>query len=112
MESLVATAFVFALIAIVVQVAFVVVARDAAQTAVTAAARRAGRPGADFDAERIRLAADLARIVPGATDVMASIEGGPTAVTARASIDWAPPGPNLIPLTLHATATAPLVIPP
>jgi hypothetical protein len=111
-ESLVATAFVFVLIAMIVQVAFVVVARDAAQTAVTAAARRAGRPGADLDAERIRLADDLARIVPGATDVTASVETGSATVTARASMRWAPPGPDLIPVTLRADAIAPLVIPP
>jgi hypothetical protein len=103
---------VFVLIAIVVQVAFVVVARDAAQTAVTATARRAGRPSADLDAERIRLANDLARIVPGATEVTASIESGAGSVTARATIQWAPPGPDLIPITLHANATAPLVVPP
>lgn len=112
MESLVATAFVFVLIAMIVQVAFVVVARDAAQTAVTAAARRSGRPNADLDAERIRLADDVAAIVPGATEVTASIDVGRAEATARVSIRWAPPGPDLIPITLHADASAPLVIPP
>lgn len=112
MESLVATAFVFVLIAMIVQVAFVVVARDAAQTAATAAARRSGRPNADLDAERIRLADDVAAIVPGATEVTASIDVGRAEATARVSIRWAPPGPDLIPITLHADASAPLVIPP
>ena len=112
MESLVATAVVFLLIAIVTQVAFVVVARDTAQTAVTAAARRAGRPDADLGVERARLAEELARVVPGAAGVTTSLEATATAVTARASIQWSPPGPDLIPITLHATATAPMVVPP
>lgn len=112
MESLVATAVVFLLIAIVTQVAFVVVARDTAQTAVTAAARRAGRPDADLGVERARLAEELARVVPGAAEVTTSLEAKATAVTASASIQWSPPGPDLIPITLHATATAPMVVPP
>jgi hypothetical protein len=111
-ESLVATAVVFLLIAIVTQVAFVVVARDTAQTAVTASARRAGRPGADLEAEGSRLADELTRVVPGAVEVTTSLDAEATAVTARASIQWSPPGPDLIPITLHAAATAPIVVPP
>ncbi len=112
MESLVATAVIFLLIAIITQVAFVVVARDTAQTAVAAAARRAGRPGADLTAERSRLAAELARVVPGATGVTTALELDERAVTARASIQWSPPGPDLIPITLHAEATSLVVIAP
>jgi hypothetical protein len=111
-ESLVATAVVFLLIAIVTQVAFVVVARDTAQTAVTAAARRSGRPGADLTVERVRLAEELTRVVPGAVGVTTSLDSDATAVTASASIQWSPPGPDLIPITLKATATAPMVVPP
>ena len=112
MESLVATAVVFLLIAIVTQVAFVVVARDAAQTAVAAAARRAGRPGADLGVESARLTEELTRVVPGAIGVTASLDAEATAVTARASIRWSPPGPDLIPIELHAASTAPMVVPP
>jgi len=111
-ESLVATGVVFLLIAIVTQVAFVVVARDTAQTAVAAAARRAGRPGADLTAEHSRLTDELSRIVPGATEVVASLESDDGSVTARASIQWSPPGPDLIPITLHAEATSLAVVPP
>ena len=112
MESLVATAVVFLLIAIVTQVAFVVVARDTAQTAVTAAARRAGRPGADLEVEGSRLADELTRVVPGASSVNAFVESDGVAVTARAAIRWLPPGPDLIPITVHASSTAPIVVPP
>jgi hypothetical protein len=111
-ESLAATAVVFLLIAIVTQAAFVVVARDTAQTAVTAAARRAGRPGADLEAERLRLADELIRVVPGAIEVTTSLTTEATVVNAQAAIQWSPPGPDLIPITLHAAATAPMVAPP
>jgi hypothetical protein len=111
-ESLIATALVFLLIAIVTQVAFVVVARDTAQAAVTAAARRAGRPGADLEVVRARLTNELIRVVPGAVEVVTSLNADETAVTARASIQWSPPGPDLIPITLHTAATAPMVVPP
>jgi hypothetical protein len=108
----VATAVVFLLIAIVSQAAFVVVARDTAQTAVTAAARRAGRPGADLEAERSRLANELISVVPGAVEVTTSLTTEATVVTAQAAIQWSPPGPDLVPITLHASATAPMVVPP
>ncbi len=111
-ESLAATAVIFLLIVIITQVAFVVVARDTAQTAVAAAARRAGRPGSDLGIEVSRLKDELARIVPGASDVNAFIESDGVGVTARAAIRWLPPGPNLIPITLHAASTAPIVVPP
>jgi hypothetical protein len=112
LESLVATAVIFLLIAIITQVAFVVVARDTAQTAVAAASRRAGRPGADLTVERARLADELGRVVPGATGVAAAVESNGRAVTARAAIQWSPPGPDLIPITLHAEATSLVVIAP
>ena len=113
MESLVATAVVFLLIAIVTQVAFVVVARDTAQTAVTAAARDAPAGRVRISrVERARLAEELTRVVPGAAGVTTSLDAEATAVTASASIQWSPPGPDLIPITLHATATAPMVVPP
>ncbi len=111
-ESLAATAVIFLLIVIVTQVAFVVVARDAAQTAVAAAARRAGRPGSDLNNEAVRLEAEIARIVPGASAVSASIEPNGSGITARAAIRWLPPGPDLIPITINAASTAPRVVPP
>ena len=111
-ESLAATAVIFLLIVIITQVAFIVVARDTAQTAVAAAARRAGRPGGDLGVETVRLESELARIVPGAASVEAFIESDGVGVTARAAIRWLPPGPDLIPITINAASTAPMVVPP
>lgn len=111
-ESLVATAIIFLLIVIITQVAFVVVAQNTARTAVSAAARRAGRPGSEAAVEQQRLTEELTRIVPGASDVAAFIEYHETGVAARAVIRWVPPGPDLVPITLRVDAVAPLVVPP
>ncbi|MEN8234267.1 MAG: hypothetical protein ABFR89_05025 [Actinomycetota bacterium] len=111
-ESLAATAVVFLLIVIVTQVAFAVVARDSAAAAVSAAARRAGRPGADLEVEQTRLADELSRVVAGATEVTALIQTDGSRVSVRAGIRWLPPGPNLVPITLRASSTAPMVVPP
>jgi len=111
-ESLVATAIVFLLIVIITQVAFVVVAQNTARTAVSAAARRAGRPGSVAGIEQQRLVEELGSVVPGASDIVATVEYDETGVATSASIRWAPPGPDLIPITLRVTAHAPRVVPP
>jgi len=111
-ESLVATAVVFLLIVIITQVAFVVVAQSTARTAVSAAARRAGRPGSASAVEQQRLAEELGSVVPGASDIVATVEYDEAGVAASAVIRWVPPGPDLIPITLRVTAHAPLVVPP
>ena len=59
----------FILLTLIVQVAGAAVARHAAEAAVSAAARRAARPGALVAVEEERLAADLATALPGATGV-------------------------------------------
>lgn|GEM_PF-1149340 len=111
-ESLVATAVVFLLIVIVTEIAFAIVAQTTTRTAVMATARRAGRPGSIPGVEQQRLADELARIVPGASRVDAVVEFDSGSVTAHAEVRWIPPGPDLVPITLSATATAPLVVPP
>lgn len=111
-ESLAATAVIFLLIVIVTQIAFVVVARETAQTAVNAAARRAVRPGTDLNVEAARLEVELGRVMPGASSVSASIKFDGVGITAQAAIRWLPPGPDLIPITIHAASTAPMVVPP
>ena len=111
-ESLAAMAVVFMLFLVVTQVAFGVVARDTAQSAVEAAARRASRAGADPAAEAARLEAEIMRIVPGATSVEVVIEPAEADVSAGAAIRWLPPGPDLVPVTIRTTAIAARVIPP
>ena len=69
----------FILLTLIVQVAGAAVARHAAEAAVSAAARRAARPGALVAVEEERLAADLATALPGATGVDVGIEMRPRA---------------------------------
>lgn len=111
-ESLAATATIFLLVVVVTQVAFAVVARDATEAAVSAASRRAGRPGADFGVESARLVAELSRVVAGAVDANAIVESDGSNVRVQAGFRWVPPGPDLIPITIRASSVSPLVVPP
>ena len=60
-------AVVFLILVIVVQLAFVLVAREVSQSAVDAAARRAARPTADLLVVQERLTEELAAVVPAHT---------------------------------------------
>lgn len=111
-ESLAAMAVVFLLLVIIVQLAFVLVAREVSQSAVDAAARRAARPAADLIAIEQRLADELSAVVPGAQGVSASVRATGEGIDVRASITWAPPGPDLVPVVIQAEATSPIAVPP
>lgn len=102
-------AVLFLLLVVVVQAALLVVARQAAQAAVDAAARRAARWDGDAATAQERLAAELASVVPGATDVEAEVRRGPTTATATAALGWSPPGPDLVPVTIRVVARAAVV---
>ena len=111
-ESLAAMAVFFMLLVIIVQLAFVLVAREVSQTAVDAAARRAARPSADLIAVEQRLSSELASVVPGAQHVEASVWTNGERVDVGATIMWAPPGPELVPVVINVEATSVVVVPP
>ena len=111
-ESLAAMAVFFMLLVIIVQLAFVIVAREVARTAVDAAARRAARPAADLVQVEKRLTEELAAVVPGAQGVDASVRLTAEDVEVDAKITWAPPGPDLVPVVIRVESTAQLVVPP
>jgi hypothetical protein len=111
-ESLAAMAVVFMLLVVVVQLAFVLVAHEVSQSAVDAAARRAARPTADLVAIEQRLIEELSAVVPGAQEVDASVQAKGESIEVQASIAWAPPGPDLIPVVIQARASTPIAIPP
>lgn len=102
----------FLLLVLVVQAAFVVVARNAAEAAVAASARRAARPGADLVDERASLAAVLASTVPGARDVAVAVGRDADAGRASAEFSWDPPGPDWLPFRMRVTAEVPAAVPP
>ncbi len=102
----------FILLTLIVQVAGAALARHAAEAAVSAAARRAARPGALASVEEERLAADLATALPGATRVKVNIEMRPKRALASARFRWLPPGPDWLPLTIVVQGSAPRMVPP
>jgi hypothetical protein len=102
----------FLLLTLLVQVGAAVAAREAAQSAVAATARRAALPGADAGTERSRLVGMLASTIPGARDVEVSVTRDDSTVTAGAGFRWIPPGPDWTPVEIHVDARVPLVVPP
>ncbi len=100
----------FILLTLIVQVAGAAVARNAAEAAVGAAARRAARPGALVAVEEQRLAADLSVAIPGATGVDVGIEMRPKRALATARFRWRPPGPDWLPLTIVVRGSAPRAV--
>jgi hypothetical protein len=59
-----------------------------------------------------RLIEELSAVVPGAQEVDASVRAKGESIDVQASISWAPPGPDLIPVVIQARASTPIVIPP
>ena len=102
----------FMLLVIVVQLAFVLVAKEVSQSAVDAAARRAARPSASLVVVEQRLTAELAAVVPGAQQVEASVRSTADRVDVDATILWAPPGPDLVPVVIRVAATSAVAVPP
>ena len=102
----------FLLLALVAQVAFAVVARNAAEAAVAASARRAARPGADVAQEQATLTEILTATVPGAHDLSVAVARADGMGTARARFDWDPPGPDWLPLRIAVRAEVPVAEPP
>ena len=112
LEGVAALAVAFLLLALIVQVAFVVVARNAAEAAVAASARRAARPGTDLGQEQASLAAVLAATVPGAHDLRVAVTSDGEQGRAEARFAWDPPGPDWLPIRIAVDAEVPVVAPP
>lgn len=101
----------FVVLTIIVQIGFLVVARGAASTAVEGAVRRVATSG-DLAAVEQRLARDLRATVPGASGTEISVTSNGRMATGTVSFDWAPPGPDLLPIRISITRAAPVVVPP
>ncbi len=102
----------FVLVTVIVQVGFLVVARNGAATALDAAVR-----GAALDVERAeeteaRLERDIRATVPGVTNLAVSIEVDPSRVHGQVHFDWIPPGPDFIPVSVSVDRFAAVVVPP
>ena len=100
------------MLAVVVQLSALVFARTQAEAAASQAARRAAIPGMALD----EIEQDLARIVeatvPGVDAVTATVVSTAGGSEAAVTIDWAPPGPDLLRLTFTVEAVSRSVDPP
>ena len=112
LEGIVAMGVFFLLIAVVVQLGFLVIARSAVSASMEAAARRAAVPESDTSDERARLRTEIQAVVPGIKIVDTSIKRSLEDVTVRATFEWTPPGPNLIPIQFTLERSHASVVPP
>jgi len=111
LEGLASMFVFFIVLTLIVQIGILVVARGAAATALEGALRRAVVTG-DVSVAEERLARDLPATVPGTDDADISVTLDAEVMTGTVSFDWVPPGPNLMPIRISVTRTAPLVVPP
>ncbi|MFQ5948691.1 MAG: hypothetical protein ACE5KX_07515, partial [Acidimicrobiia bacterium] len=88
------------------QVALATTARNSAEAAVAASARRAARPGADPGYEAASLEHLLAAGLPGARNVAVTVTVDLTTARATATFRWFPPGPQWVPINITVSATA------
>lgn len=102
----------FLLLTLIVQLGFLLLARNAAATSVEAALRKAVSADLADTAVEKGLVRDVRAIVPGAGDVTVDITSDPGSLLARLEFRWVPPGPNLVPVTLSIERSVARVVPP
>jgi hypothetical protein len=102
----------FILLMLVVQVAFLVIARNAAATAVDASVRRVAIAPSSIEEEHNRLVRDVRATVPGTADLQVVLEQDGRVVHGTLSFDWNPPGPDLLPVSITVERRVPVVVPP
>jgi hypothetical protein len=112
LEGIVAMGVFFLLIAVIVQLGFLVIARSAVAASMEAAARRAALPDSSVPDEEARLGSEILAVVPGIDVLDTSIERSERNVTVRASFEWTPPGPDLIPIQFTLERSHASVVPP
>lgn len=111
-EGIVAMGVFFLLIALVVQLGFLVIARTAVSASLEGAARRSALPGVDVASQNQRLIAEIDAVAPGVRVVDTAVERTAEQVTVRATVDWIPPGPDLVPVRFSLARTHALTVPP
>jgi hypothetical protein len=102
----------FVLLTLIVQLGFLVLARNVAATSVDAALRRAVAGDIAEASLQAGLERDVRAVVPGAEEVTARVTTSPTAVLALVRFRWLPPGPDLVPVTVSIERTITRVLPP
>ena len=111
-EGIVAMGVFFLLIALVVQLGFLVIARSAVGASLDASVRRLSEAEADTTVERDRLVYEIGAVAPGMTVLSVDLARSSAAITITAVVEWIPPGPDLLPVRLAITRSHALVVPP
>lgn len=105
-------AIAFILLALLVQVTGLAVARHRATAVATSAAIEASLPGSVPSTVSRSAVHAIEEMLPGADRVTAGVSRSPTEVAVRVRFLWTPPGPDWISIWMGAIATAPRVVPP
>lgn len=111
-EGIVAIGVFFVLLTLIVQLGFLVLARNIAATSADAALRKAVASDSTEAAIQAGLQRDVGAIVPGATEISVDITSNQTAMLAAVRFRWVPPGPDLIPVTVLIERSIATAVPP
>lgn len=102
----------FLLLMVIVQIGFLVLARNVAATSVDAALRKAVAANMSDEAVQDGLERDVGAVVPGANDISVAVTSDVSSVTALVRFRWLPPGPDLVPVTVTIERNIVTVVPP
>ncbi len=111
-EGMVAIGVFFLLMLLIVQLGFLVLARNVAATSVDAALRRAVAADLGEGAVQQGLERDVFAVVPGASDVNVSVVVEGDVIRAEVNFRWLPPGPDLVPVNVFIKRSIVRVVPP
>lgn len=111
-EGIVAIGVFYVLLALIVQIGFLVLARGAAATSVEASLRSAVVADLDIGTLAYRIERDVTSVVPGAQEIEVEVTHGAEAVRAVVRFRWVPPGPDLVPVTVSIERSVARVVPP
>jgi hypothetical protein len=97
---------------LIVQLGFLVMARNIAATSVDAALRKAVASDMAETVVRSGLERDVRAVVPGATEISVEVTSSRTAMAALVRFRWVPPGPDLVPIIVSIERSIARVVPP
>jgi len=102
----------FILITLVVQLGFLVIARSAVSASLDGVVRRSATPGGDVRTQQDRLRMEIEAIAPGLDVVSSRVTRDADVVRASVTVQWVPPGPQLLPVQFTLVRTRAVVVPP
>ena len=111
-EGMVAIGVFFLLMLLIVQLGFLVLARNVAATSLDAALRRAVAADLGEGTVKRGLERDVLAVVPGASNVRVGVVVEGDIVRAEVRFRWLPPGPDLVPVNVQIERSIVRTVPP